>query len=312
MLLTVRPATVADFMKAYDRIAPMYGPKPPDLERAWAALLALESVWSLVVEDIDGPRRPLNLSLSAFVSDRCADRIEGGHVPWFPGALASRFLSEGDEPLRLDVLREGHRGRGLNLVVLHTVGLDVGPGEASTGIVGDRRASASREWLRGWRLQRCLREVHSPQAYASFVAGGWKVRSDYSDALGSFPGQASLERPVLLGLNRAEAAAPEAGGLRMSALFHDYPIRLELRRLHRELLWAAMEGLTDAELAERLSLSSSAVKKRWAAIYAHVSGKIPGLPEGQERLDGARGVERRRHVLNYLREHPEEFRPIVD
>ena len=115
-----------------------------------------------------------------------------------------------------------------------------------------------------------------------------------------------------MGLNREEAEPCEAGGARMAAMFHTYPIRLELRRVHRELLAAALEGLTDLELSERLSLSPSAVKKRWASIYEHVEGKVPGMPPAALRADQTRGQERRRHVLNYVRIHPEEFRPLFD
>lgn len=97
----------------------------------------------------------------------------------------------------------------------------------------------------------------------------------------------------------------------MAAMFYEYPPRLGLRGTHRELLAAALEGLTDEELSSRLSLSESAIKKRWSAVYEAVEGKIPGLSATPR--DGAkRGAERRRHLLNYLREHPEEFRPLVD
>ncbi len=312
MLLSHRPATLDDFLRARDALAPWYGPNCPDVERFWEGALGREGVWSLVIENVEGPPRPVSLSLSVFVSDRFADRIELGRCPWIAGALATRFLARGDEPLTLDKIRAAHHGEGLNLLSVHTVALDVPPGNSSAGIVGDLRATLCHEAMRGFRIKRCLRDVFSPQALNSFQAGGWRLRSDYAAFFEDGAIKPALERPFLLGVNRVEAAVGEVGGARMSAMFNDYPQRLGLRRAHRELLEAALSGLTDAELSDRLSLSPSAVKKRWAAVYAHIEGKIPGMPAESVRGDKTRGAERRRHVLNYLREHPEEFRPLVD
>ena len=313
MFLTHRAATSKDFAQAHEALRPWYAGLPEMPSKAvWAELLGRESVWSLVIEDADAESRPLSLSLFAFVSDRLADRVESAQCPGIGTSLIERFLSRGDEPLSLERVRAAHFGEGLNLLSLHTVGLDVPLGDASTGIVGELRAYLSFQAARGYRIKRCLREVYGPQAMASFLAGGWRLRSDYADYFGSSVPTPSLERPFLLGLNRDEAEPKEAGGAKMAAMFHMYPIRLELRRVHRELLTAALEGLTDLELSQRLSVSPSAVKKRWASIYEHVEGKVPGMPPSTLRTDQTRGLERRRHVLNYLRAHPEEFRPLYD
>lgn len=312
MILSHRPATLRDFTDHHGALAPFYGPHCCDLAQAWAGILAHETVWSLVIEDVEGPPRPLSLSLSVFVSDRFADRLESGGTPWISGQVAARHLARGDEPLSLTKTRAAHYGGGLNLVSLHTVALDQPPGYAVMGAVGDLRAQVSRAAFRGYRVNRCLREVFSGQALKSFAAGGWRVRTDYTDHFGAPAAEPSMARPFLMGVNREEVSHTEAGGARMSSMFVEYPIRLNLRRAHRELLIAAIDGLTDPELAQRLSLSASAVKKRWASIYAHVEGLIPGMPVDTGRSDTTRGVERRRHVLNYLRSHPEEFRPLVD
>ena len=312
MILSHRPAQIQDFVAAREALAPWYGPGCLDLERVWQGTLGQEGAWSLVIEDVEGPPRALSLSLSVFVSDRFADRLETGRCPWVAGAYAARFLAGGDEPLSLERIRAAHHGEGLSLLSLHTVALDVPSGQAWTGIVGDLRAGVCSAAMRGYRIKRCLREVYSAQALGSFTAGGWRVRSDYADYFEDGAAAPSIERPFLMGVNREEAARREAGGARMSSMFNEYPLRLGLRRVHRELLAAALEGLTDKELSGRLSLSPSAVKKRWASVYAHVEGKIPGMPDDAGRLDKTRGLERRRHVLNYLREHAEEFRPLVD
>ena len=55
-------------------------------------------------------------------------------------------------------------------------------------------------------------------------------------------------------------------------------------------------------------MSVSAVKNWWRDIYGRVADADPGLlPPGN--AEGARGPEKRRRLLRYLREHPEELRP---
>ena len=99
----------------------------------------------------------------------------------------------------------------------------------------------------------------------------------------------------------------------MAQMFVYRPPRLGLRRLHRELLQAAHEGLTDDEIAERFSISLSAVKKRWLAVYDHTDRRFPNLlPQDPLRSEKGRGIEKRRHLLNFLRHHPEELRSLED
>ncbi len=312
MLLSHRPATPADFNAASAFLAPWYGLSSEELAQAWPTLLDREGVWSLVIEDVSEAPRPVSLSLSVFVSDRLADRIEAGRCPRYGNEIVTRFLTRGDEPLSIERIRVAHHGSGLNLASMHTVGLDVELGHSSTGIVSELRARLCFEALRGYNIKRCLREVYSNQALNSYLAGGWKMRDDYSRFFGQSGEGPTLQRPFLLGVVREESDIADNGGARMAAMFHRYPIRLSLRRVHRELLGAALEGLTDSELSSRLSLSPSAIKKRWASVYERVEGLIPGLPPANERTDKTRGAERRRHVLNYLRDHPEEFRPLND
>jgi hypothetical protein len=64
-----------------------------------------------------------------------------------------------------------------------------------------------------------------------------------------------------------------------------------------------------------LKISLSAVKRRWAALYSRVEGSDPSFfyddkkDDVAERKDGARGLEKRRRILHFVRNHPEEIRP---
>jgi hypothetical protein len=68
---------------------------------------------------------------------------------------------------------------------------------------------------------------------------------------------------------------------------------------------------SDAEIAEQLGLLLDGVEKAWRRIYDRVSRTLPYLI-ADERTPGdtGRSIEKRRHVLDHLRAHPEEVRPI--
>jgi len=79
----------------------------------------------------------------------------------------------------------------------------------------------------------------------------------------------------------------------------------------QRLLSHAVSGFTDAQLAETLGISVPAVKKSRVSIYRRVGNHLAELfgdaaqPEDQST---GRGREKRRRVLAYLRDHPEELR----
>jgi DNA-binding CsgD family transcriptional regulator len=117
-----------------------------------------------------------------------------------------------------------------------------------------------------------------------------------------------LERaPFLWVASREEAASDAHYGLAL--LFETYaPPRFALTLREQQILSLALEGGTDTSVARTADISESAVKKNFRTIYAKVArAGIIDL-----RADDApeqRGAETRRHLLNYVREHPQELRP---
>lgn len=98
-------------------------------------------------------------------------------------------------------------------------------------------------------------------------------------------------------------------------LFRQHRPILGLTAADQELLLAVLEDdLPDADLARRLNLSVSAIKRRWEALYARIETSCPSLFQNETlddslRKRGERGVEKRRRVFHYVRNHPEELRP---
>jgi DNA-binding NarL/FixJ family response regulator len=79
------------------------------------------------------------------------------------------------------------------------------------------------------------------------------------------------------------------------------------------VLRRALAGQTDVEIASALIASHSTIKKRWLAIYDRVvavdTQLLPASPAGHPD-EHHRGAEKRRHLINYLHDHPEELLPI--
>jgi len=79
------------------------------------------------------------------------------------------------------------------------------------------------------------------------------------------------------------------------------------------MLLIARDGGTDQELSQNLRVSVPTVKKMWLSIYRRVADHLPALSANQSQPDVwsvRRGKEKKRGLLAYLREHPEELRPV--
>jgi hypothetical protein len=62
-----------------------------------------------------------------------------------------------------------------------------------------------------------------------------------------------------------------------------------------------------------LNTSLSAVKKTWRSVYGRVAARLPELIPSNSQFDGKvlkRGRDKKQHLIAYLREHPEELRPV--
>jgi DNA-binding CsgD family transcriptional regulator len=110
--------------------------------------------------------------------------------------------------------------------------------------------------------------------------------------------------PIVVAMTRAEAER-RPGNLVFAQLFLRFsPPQCDLQSTERRLLRLALEGTPDETVADILKIAPRTLKKRWSDVYArmeHVTRLAPGGDGGH------RGAEIRRHVLRYVREHPEEL-----
>lgn len=116
-------------------------------------------------------------------------------------------------------------------------------------------------------------------------------------------------RPALYGLTREQARSRLPGSPARNAFEHQPPL-FRFSASQRRLLWHALFDDSDETLMPLLGVSVHGLKKLWRGIYERIEDRMPeffGSAGGDD--DGKRGPEKRRQVLAYVRQRPEELRP---
>jgi DNA-binding NarL/FixJ family response regulator len=111
----------------------------------------------------------------------------------------------------------------------------------------------------------------------------------------------------MMGLLR-EDAVKELPGTTVSFSFRTRPPTYYFTFGQQRILELALRGDSDADIANELDISKDAVKQTWRAIYERVdSSSGLGADFG---VDNPSNHKRRKLLLDYLRTHPEELRPV--
>jgi len=278
----------------------------------WRVLLENPATLSLIVEDRTrgGGRRVVGCAQLAFVSEAFVRRVTRGDRPWV-NVQATRPMADGSWPLLTPAqVRQAHAGVGLFALITRWRRADTLQSGDEKRQVHTFMDAAFQALTRGYRYREVLLEAIGDEARRQAWEAGFAERADYADFYcANPPAPPDDGRPYLMGITREEAAARE--GCLMGHFFTALPPRLGLSPGEQELLFRCLQDESDEEIANALGITPSAVKKRWLTVYARVAEKAPSLlPErGPDADERARGPEKRRRLLRYLREHPEELRP---
>jgi hypothetical protein len=290
---------------------PEYSPQVlADLPRFWKRLFDQQAMIAAVIEEYE-PGASSNIvafGADVFVTDGFMVEARTELEPRLADRLIRRELNDKLKPiLRPDAIARADAGAGLNLVIIHN-GLPVPnslPTESMQAI-GFNFQDAFTWAHRGYRLKEILQEAWD-ETDREWVRAVLKLRADYSDFYGRgscVPGA----RPYLFGITREEAL--ENTGSVAAPVFLYRPPRFQFSQAAQELLARAMEGDTDVALAEVLHISLEGVKMRWRAIYDQAESVAPELFSSNGRVSrSCRGKEKRRFIIEYVRNHPEELRP---
>jgi hypothetical protein len=289
--LSVGPACIGEELVGHTRAI-----------EAWKKLIQSRSFQSAVIETsppIAG-HRIVGFGASVFVSRDFVDQEISNPRP----GLNARIIASVDcgAPVVLGdaALRCANTRDGLDLVVLYARWRNEVLSVEGISEVQWLLASSFLDLHYGYRMNRWVIEVErEPWTRA------WRIISDFGDFHRLHPHSRWPQGRCLAVITREDAFG--APGSIPALLFQRREPLLQLRDADQQLLTAALHDLTDEELAGALNIQVSGVKKRWRSLFERVSAVRPDLlPD--DGFEGVRGREKRRLILAYVREHPEELR----
>ena len=299
---------------AHPQIAPRYGPAINDLSRAWLHLLGSEAMTTAVFEEVEKGRADIfGVGVGVFVRDPFIRELKAPRQFWYGPELVKRILNGNSPVLSDQEVRAANSGEGLNELVWETITLE------SHSKRADVYHLLGRTYIqihRGFRLKEMITSQAESEERLQWAidAGGlyWDPKSArYVKSLKNGSGQ-FVKNPHIVGITRElELGRP---GSWVGSLFDYQPPRFYFSAGEQRMLVRAISDPTGTNpaLAKMLKVSLPTVKKMWLSVYERVAEIAPELI-GSIKIDpeNKRGKEKRRHLLAYLQEHPEELRPVV-
>jgi hypothetical protein len=284
------------------------------LPRVFSSLLKLGAMQLCLVEDrgIAGAPTIIAFCASIFVPDAFCSEARTTLPPYLGLQVARRFEENKLPALDRKQIAFANSKTGVSVITCFC-GTEYGCLHTERVFaVREKMAEAFRLAHQGYNLKEILCGPIGEETLRWALDAGFRLRRDYSDfyyAANLQPPEAA-ESPWLVGLTKDEALADY--GSRASGLFVFTAPRFRFNFCEQAVLRRSLGGETDEEMASHLSISQWTVKKRWQSIYERVAKiDIELLPSTVRELAlQTRGMERRRHLLAYLRQHPEELRPL--
>jgi len=318
MALTFRLATQADF-PSFARIADDGFEDAPQLKltlpKVWGGWRHSGSLIMAVVEDDElPPPKLVAYAATVFLANEFVDQALRNPTPHLAIQVVERELQGRSPVLRLDAIRHANATNKLNLHIIHYTEhfQPLYPDEAKRE-TRNKMIKGLIDTHSGFGLFQIIHEFCGEDVLPYSLASGMNLRTDYADyfaRLGALP--ASPRRPYLVGLTREEAK--RTWGKTLSLLFDSPSPQFNFSLLQQDVLWIALfERDNDAWIARRLGVEPEALKKRWGTIVSSIEKVKPNFFPGRRNDDREdqprRGPEKRRFVLEYLRQHVEELHP---
>jgi DNA-binding CsgD family transcriptional regulator len=294
-------------------------PAPAPLARALPVLLArlivAETLRGVVAEHFDGDAQEpavVGLGISGFLDERAVLDYLARPYPHFEIDLLDRCRRGRSctSFLTYDEIAEGNAGEGVTLFPLIWLQRTTDPADPESRTVLTLGQQAFLRTHRGYRLVRILKETPAERAEA-YLNGGFRERCRIPAGTAlRLPGKRLQCDHVVLEVTRSqiEAAMP---GSAVGPLFAHRPPCCGFSRAEKQVLSRAADGLTDAQIARNLGISPAAVAMRWRSIYMRIASRVPSALQdaGPAPAGRGRGNEKRRRVIAFLADYPEEMRP---
>jgi hypothetical protein len=275
------------------------------LPALWREILDADIMPAMVVEAefSASERRIVAFRIATFVTEAFGERLKASQEPNLGDLLVEAWSSGNSPLLSYAAVAQANAGEGITGAFLF-IGYEPGDEAWFLSVF----ATAIRAWFamyQGFHFREVIELARGERLMNAMRRGGWRLLTEYAEfyARQTQP-PAAEEKIYLMGGTREETLLAPGTHLYHCLLYT--PPRLSLSPEQQRLVKRALLDETDVEIAESLSLSLIAIKKRWQVLYDHVDTVMPELFAA---VTGTPGGQRRRHLLHYLRDHPEELRP---
>jgi hypothetical protein len=229
-----------------------------------------------------------------------------------PGLLAGVLaaLLAGQQPLlTLQEIRQRNSNQGLLLALFP---IPLGRHSWDDPRIEQLRRLAPPAFVRalgGYRIRAIYYEVFLDEVATYVQAGGYRLLHDFSGQAGT--GLLGPDcRPRMLRLTASDL--PPGAMSMASQMFNPPDARLKLTQAEQRVALRALDGSSDRAIAEVLGLSPDTVRSSWRSIYRRLATVLPDVESVHHPGNGsARGQEKRRAAVEYLRQNMHELRPMV-
>jgi hypothetical protein len=287
-----------------------YGSSTDDFGAAVSRTLGRSYEVACAFEEVDrSSTRLLGAGIVVFVKTEFLNEIKTTPGFWVGPQLVSRIL-RGPSPLLSDKeVRDANSSTGLNLLVWH---MTIHPNDLTHPEVGVAVMNAFLANFLGFQVNEILTQGDCLAHVQASRNMGCRYLDPLTGSYGDFPelnDDNFGDEPHYLGLQRQSVYNL---GLLWS-LFCCPAARIGFSPSEQRMLRSALDGRTDEDVSRQLNISLTAVRKSWRGVYGRAAEHLPILFADRPPRDVSmheRGKERRRRLLAYLRDHPEELRPV--
>jgi hypothetical protein len=264
---------------------------------------------------IEEPTRPYPASieamgLSVLVTDAFVNEILDQPRPYVAETFFNRMLDGRSPVLSSSEARAENSSSGVNVLVVHFGRRDPDMTQERARRVAHAGSAAFYFTHAGYRVKALVNEVFGREEAQYMEAGGFRLIDGFRNP--SRPELASVPPehwPYLFAM-RKEWIVPGAVN-QLAFLFHPLTPQLGLSASEQGVLLRALLNESDQQIADESGITVDAVKKTWRRLYERMTLTAPYVlgTEAPGQVAPGRSTEKRRHLLEYIRTHPEELRP---
>jgi DNA-binding CsgD family transcriptional regulator len=273
------------------------------VSRVWSDLFARNALPSFAVfedELSETPSAVCAFAMATFVRDDFARDVVERPRSFLTASVYERELAGERVALEADEVRIANSGEGLHLLILHVVFRHPDLAHPETKALLPVAGYSFFFQHAGYNLRSIFGEVYGDETLRRMQAAGYSVLSAGESAT-------STRRPYLIRLSR-DQTQPSLDPTSLQ-LFHREMPKFSFTPAEQRVLQHALVGASDRQIAEELDLSTETVRSAWESIYTRVSRVSTRLLGAESST--TRGTEKRRLLLDYVRQHLEELRPTL-